>query len=40
MGITGAEALLGIVTLENLGLVFNPSTRQLQQMRMLLAYAR
>jgi clan AA aspartic protease len=29
------EALLGTVTLENLGLVFNPFTRQLQPMRLL-----
>lgn len=31
------EALLGIVTLEILGLVFNPFSRTLQPMRMLLA---
>ncbi len=31
------EALLGVVTLEILGLIFNPFTRQLQPMRMLLA---
>jgi clan AA aspartic protease len=31
------EALLGTVTLEILGLVLNPFTRQLQPMRMLLA---
>lgn len=37
LGEPGDEALLGVVTLENLGLVFNPFTRQLQQMRMLLA---
>lgn len=30
------EALLGVVTLEILGLVFNPFTRTLQPMRMLL----
>jgi clan AA aspartic protease len=37
LGEPGDEALLGVVTLENLGLVFNPFTRQLQPMRMLLA---
>jgi predicted aspartyl protease len=31
------EALLGIVTLEILGLVLNPFTRKLQPMRMMLA---
>jgi clan AA aspartic protease len=31
------EPLLGVVTLEILGLVLNPFTRQLQPMRMLLA---
>ena len=31
------EALLGTVTLEELRLVLNPSTRQLQPMRMMLA---
>jgi predicted aspartyl protease len=31
------EALLGAITLEELGLVLNPFTRQLQPMRMLLA---
>jgi predicted aspartyl protease len=31
------EALLGVVTLETLGLVLNPFTRTLQPMRMLLA---
>jgi len=31
------EALLGVVTLEILGLVLNPFTRQLQPMRMFLA---
>jgi predicted aspartyl protease len=30
------QALLGVVTLENLGLVFNPFSRTLQPMRMLL----
>ncbi len=29
-------ALLGVVTLENLGLLFNPFTRGLQPMRMLM----
>lgn len=37
LGETGDEALLGIVTLENIGLVLNPFTRKLQPMRMLLA---
>ena len=37
LGVPGDEALLGVVTLENLGLVLNPFTRQLQPMRMLLA---
>jgi predicted aspartyl protease len=31
------EAVLGVVTLENLGLVFNPFTRTLHPMRLLLA---
>jgi len=31
------EALLGVVTLEILGLVLNPFNRRLQPMRMLLA---
>ena len=31
------EALLGIVTLENIGLILNPFTRKLQPMRMILA---
>jgi predicted aspartyl protease len=30
-------ALLGVVTLENLGLIFNPFTRTLHPMRLLLA---
>jgi len=30
------QALLGVVTLENLGLVFNPFSRTLQPMRLLL----
>jgi clan AA aspartic protease len=37
LGEPGDEALLGVVTLEILGLVLNPFTRQLQPMRMLLA---
>lgn len=37
LGEPGDEALLGIVTLEILGLVLNPFTRTLQPMRMMLA---
>ena len=37
MGETGDEALLGVVTLEVLGLVFNPFSRTLHPMRMILA---
>ncbi len=37
LGEPGDEALLGVVTLENLGLVFHPFTRTLQPMRLLLA---
>lgn len=37
LGEAGDEALLGVVTLEILGLVLNPFSRQLQPMRMLLA---
>lgn len=37
LGQRGDEALLGVVTLEILGLVLNPFTRELQPMRMLLA---
>ncbi len=37
LGEPGDEALLGVVTLEILGLVFNPFSRTLQPMRMLLA---
>lgn len=37
LGDPGDEPLLGVVTLEILGLVFNPFTRALQPMRMLLA---
>jgi len=36
LGEEGDEALLGLVTLENLGLVFNPFDRTLHPMRMLL----
>jgi len=36
LGELGDEALLGVVTLEILGLVLNPFTRELQPMRMLL----
>ncbi len=36
LGEPGDEALLGTVTLENLGLVLNPFTRTLQPMRMML----
>jgi predicted aspartyl protease len=34
LGEPGDEALLGVVTLENLGLVFNPFSRTLHPMRM------
>jgi clan AA aspartic protease len=37
LGQTGDKALLGVVTLENLGLVLNPFNRTLQPMRMMLA---
>jgi predicted aspartyl protease len=37
LGEPGDAALLGVVTLENLGLVFNPFTRALHPMRLLLA---
>ena len=37
MGEPGDEALLGVITLEELGLVLNPFTRELQPMRMMLA---
>ena len=37
LGEKGDAALLGMVTLEILGLILNPYTRQLQPMRMLLA---
>jgi len=36
LGEPGDEALLGVVTLEILGFVLNPFTRELQPMRMLL----
>ena len=36
LGEPGDEALLGVVTLETLGLVFNPFSRTLHPMRMLL----
>ncbi len=37
LGEPGDEALLGMVTLEILGLVFNPFSRTLHPMRMMLA---
>jgi predicted aspartyl protease len=37
LGEPGDEALLGVITLEILGLVLNPFTRTLQPMQMLLA---
>ena len=37
LGEPGDEALLGAITLEELGLVLNPFTRKLQPMRMMLA---
>jgi len=40
LGEPGDEGLLGVVTLEILGLVLNPFTRTLQPMRLLLARAR
>jgi clan AA aspartic protease len=36
LGEKGDEAVLGIVTLENLGLIFNPLKRTLQPMKLLL----
>jgi len=36
LGDPGDDALLGVVTLENMGLVFNPFSRTLHPMRMLL----
>jgi len=35
LGEPGDEALLGVVTLETIGLVFNPFTRTLHPMRLL-----
>lgn len=37
LGVDDDEALLGVVTLENLGLILHPFSRKLQPMRMLLA---
>jgi predicted aspartyl protease len=37
LGESGDEALLGVVTLEELGLVFNPFNRTLHPMWMMLA---
>ena len=37
LGEPGDEALLGVVTLEELGLMLNPFSRTLQPMRMMLA---
>jgi hypothetical protein len=37
LGEPGDEALLGVTTLEILGLVLNPFTRTLQPMRIMLA---
>lgn len=37
LGEANDEALLGVVTLEVLGLILNPFTRELQPMRMMLA---
>ena len=37
LGEPGDQALLGVVTLENLGLVFDPFKRELKPMKMLLA---
>lgn len=37
LGEPGDEALLGVITLENIGLVLNPYTRTLHPMRMMLA---
>ena len=37
LGEPGDEALLGVITLEELGLVLNPFNRTLQPMRMMLA---
>lgn len=40
LGEPGDEALLGVITLEILGLVLNPFNRTLQPMRMMLAETR
>jgi hypothetical protein len=37
LGEDGDQALLGVVTLEELGLVFNPFQRSLQPARMMMA---
>ena len=37
LGEPGDSALLGVVTLENLGLIFNPFSRTLHPMKLLLA---
>ena len=37
LGEPGDEALLGVVTLENIGLIFHPFTRTLHPMRLILA---
>ena len=37
LGKVGDAAVLGVVTLENFGLIFNPFSRSLQPMRLLLA---
>jgi clan AA aspartic protease len=37
LGEPGDEALLGVITLENMGLVLNPYTRTLHPMKMMLA---
>jgi len=37
LGESGDQPLLGVVTLENLGLILNPFSRKLQPMRLLLA---
>lgn len=40
LGEANDEALLGVITLENLGFVLNPFNRTLQPMRMMLASVR
>jgi clan AA aspartic protease len=37
LGEGGDEALLGVITLENMGLILNPFKRQLQPMRLVMA---